>query len=66
MVGLGVAGMKTLIVVASVRRCTSPSVSPVTKPTAQEPFRGYSTNTTRRNAFVSCLNIVSRICLMEL
>ena len=63
MVGLGVAGTKTLISVSSVRRCTSPWVTPETKPMAQQPRCGYSTNATSRKAWLRWANTVSKICL---
>jgi hypothetical protein len=63
---LGVAGTKTLIVVSSVRPWTSPTVCPVTKPTAQTPRLGYSIRQTCRKALDFCASTVSKICLVAL
>ena len=65
-VGLGVAGMKTLMTLSPVRRCTSPTVWPVTKPTAQVPRRGYSIRQTSLKAFDCWARTVSKICFVPL
>jgi hypothetical protein len=44
-VGLGVVGIKTLIISFLRDSLTSPFADPVTKPIAQIPLRGYSTKT---------------------
>ena len=65
-VGLGVAGMKTLNTVSSVRPWTSPTVWPVMKPIAQIPRQGNSTRTTSLNAADCWDSTVSKTCLVQL
>ena len=66
-VGFGVVGMKTEIILRSPSFCaTSPLASVDTKATAQSPLRGYSTRQALLNEFEDCENTVSAICFKPL
>ena len=65
-VGLGAVGIKTLNNFSSNSGCRVGPTSPVTKPTLNNPSRGYSTKTTLLNRFDLLLRKVSNNCFKVL